>query len=54
MADYVNANGEKMNEYFAIAQSETTRVYFCVRAAAPDFPSIQARFERVVGAALVP
>lgn len=54
VADYVNANGEKMNEYFAIAQSETTRVYFCVRAAAPDFPSIQARFERVVGAALVP
>ena len=54
VADYVNANGEKMNEYFAIAQSETTRVYFCVRAAAPDFPTVQARFELVVAAALVP
>ena len=54
LADYMNANGEKMTEYVMIAQSGTTRVFFCARAAAPDFPSVQTRFEQVVGAALVP
>jgi hypothetical protein len=54
LADYMNANGEEMTEYVMIAQSEKTRVFFCARAAVPDFPSVQARFELVVRAALVP
>jgi len=37
LADYVNANGEKMTEYVMIAQSEKTRVFFCARAA-PRLP----------------
>jgi hypothetical protein len=54
VADYVDANGEKMNEYLTFIDSEKTSVFVSVRAAAPDFPSAQSRFEPAIATALIP
>jgi hypothetical protein len=54
VADYVNADGEKMNEYLTFVESERAEVFFSIFAAVPDFASVQALFEPVIQSARIP